>query len=719
MFMLSRRALLVVLLVGGSIAVPAGQQPAAPSSSQRIASGVSAIVVDVVVRDGKGNPVTDLRAEDFELLEDGVRQEIGDVTLVKPGQVRNPKGNVAAVDAKPQETAESANEPRQAGPGFLAIVFDRLTPEARGLAYKGALACLETLQPGDFVGVFLSDLRLTTIQPYTNDRQKLRAAIKEIASRATSVFDRKATMGIGKPEAAGDNHPSVPVVASAESAGRSVDTRDATPERSQPITGLTDRLWEVMARDQQGYATTNALLAITTALGTLPGRKSVVFFAEGLSIPDAVLPHFRNVVTTANRANVSVYTIDAAGLRVHSKDAETGREVRAMGTAGIEVNADGSNNSSLWMMERNEDVLRKDPRTSLTLLAQQTGGFLVENTNDLAKAFRQVDADRRFHYLLTYTPKNANFDGAWRTVAVNVRNRRVTVRARSGYLAVRSAPTAPLLTHEGPALAALERSPAATDLPLRAAALIFPGSAQQSVAILAATDGASLQFARDAKSQTYRTDFTILARILNPRGEIVRQASQPYRLSGPVQQIVQAQRGEILFFRQPSLAPGTYTLEVAVHDRLATRSGVQRSTFIVPETSSRSLHVSSLVIVKRAERVPPAERQADHPLYAGDLVIYPNLAEPVRKSTQKTLPVYAMIVPTPGGVPTATIEATQDGAVVTHVPAPLVAADATGRLRCLVELPLDAFATGRYVVRLNVVQGDRREVREATFHLID
>src|SRR5687768_3840842 len=162
--------------------------------------------------------------------------------------------------------------------------------------------------------------------------------------------------------------------------------------------GVTDRLWEVMARDQQGYATTNALLAVTTALGTLPGRKSVVFFAEGLSIPDAVLPHFRNVVTTANRANVSVYTIDAAGLRVHSKDAETGREVRAMGTAGIEVNADGSNNSSLWMMERNEDVLRKDPRTSLTLLAQQTGGFLVENTNDLAKAFRQVDADRRFHY---------------------------------------------------------------------------------------------------------------------------------------------------------------------------------------------------------------------------------------------------------------------------------------------------------------------------------
>ena len=79
---------------------------------------------------------------------------------------------------------------------------------------------------------------------------------------------------------------------------------------------------------------------------------------------------------TANRGNVSIYRIDGAGLRVHSKEAETGREVRAMGAAGVEVSADGSNRSSIAMMERNEDVLRKDPRTSPTLHANATGGFL-------------------------------------------------------------------------------------------------------------------------------------------------------------------------------------------------------------------------------------------------------------------------------------------------------------------------------------------------------
>jgi VWFA-related protein len=197
--------------------------------------------------------------------------------------------------------------------------------------------------------------------------------------------------------------------------------------------------WERLARDEQGYATTNALLAVVGALGTVPGRKTVVFFAEGLAIPDAVLRHFRNVVATANRANVGVYTIDAAGLRVHSKDQETYREVHGMGNAGLALGPDGSNQSSLATLERNEDVLRKDPRTSLTLLAKQTGGFLIENTNDLAKGFVRIDEDRRFYYLLTYEPKNTSFDGAWRSIIVKVPKRKVTVRARAGYLAVRPA----------------------------------------------------------------------------------------------------------------------------------------------------------------------------------------------------------------------------------------------------------------------------------------
>src|SRR5439155_26265734 len=132
----------------------------------------------------------------------------------------------------------------------------------------------------------------------------------------------------------------------------------------------------------------------------------------------------------------------------------TGRAVRAMGAAGI------NGLGSIGMLEYNEDVLRRDPRTSLTLLADQTGGFLVENTNDLAKGMRRVDDDRRVYYLLTYTPKNNDFDGRWRTIAVRVPNRRVMVRARGGYPAGRPAAVPPLRAHEGPGRACGARAAA-------------------------------------------------------------------------------------------------------------------------------------------------------------------------------------------------------------------------------------------------------------------
>jgi VWFA-related protein len=728
----ARALILILLLCISPSPLTARQEPAPSPPKQNFRAAVAAIVVDAVIRDSKGKPITNLRKEDFELLEDGVRQDIGDLTVVMPGSTE--RGNAVtspAAPARPNSGTPSGGTAPTASPSFLAIVFDRLTPDARLLAYKGALAYLDTLHENDYAAIFLSDMGLTAIQPYTNDRAKLRTALRSVARRTTSVFDPAAnrdelrqvdSYGNRLP---GDADPSVDIVASAESEGRPVDNRGKPGEKEalrREMMALelnTHSSWAAMARDEQGYATTNALLAITTGLGALPGRKSVVFFAEGLSIPDAVLPQFRSVITNANHGNVSVYTIDAAGLRVHSKDAEIGREVKAMGAAGLAVDATGSNMSSLAMMERNEDVLRKDPRTSLTLLAQQTGGFLVENTNDLANAFRQMDADRRFHYLLTYTPKNGDFDGKWRSITVRVPNRSVNIRARSGYLAVRAPATVPLLAYEGPALAALERSPEPSDLPLRATALVFPEGSQSRIAVLAATDVGAIRFGLEVKTQTYRSDFSIVARIVDAQGEVIRKASQPYRLSVPAQQLDAAKRGEVLFFRQPALGPGTYTLEVAVHDAFATRAAVRRATFIVPEATPQYLQVSSLVLVGRAEQVRAEERPKDNPLFVGDVVIYPNLGEPIRKSREKALTFFIVITAGSGAAPQATVEILGDDRVVAHAATALPAADPSGRIQHIAQVPVEALSPGRYTLRLTVSQGNRRAVREALFALID
>ena len=290
--------------------------------------------------------------------------------------MRRASGSVAAAE----QLIAAAQNPGLTGPQFLAIVFDRLSNEARGIASKGALASLETLREGDFVGVFLADSSLVTVQTYTNDRARIRAAIQDVATRATTRFKvlrqpRTSAIAITvATDCRAMRSPSVPVVARAEFEGRPVDGRTVgAPEIRQSIEA-TNNSWELIQRDQAGYATTNALLAVVNGLGVLPGRKSLVFFAEGLAIPDAVLPHFRNVVASANRANVSAYTIDSAGLRAHSSEAVTGREVRAMGAAGL---GRGIHRHAGTQRGRSEE----DPRTSLTLLAEGTGGFLVENSN--------------------------------------------------------------------------------------------------------------------------------------------------------------------------------------------------------------------------------------------------------------------------------------------------------------------------------------------------
>lgn len=717
MHKLARTVIVVGVVLAISVGVVGWEVSDAGPNAQGFKTETAAVVIDVIARDRRGQPVLDLRAEDFEIYEDGVKQEIAGVeaflsaTLAKASKASE---SPSAVDSRvPARTSKPPSSP-----SFVALVFDRLSPEARALAYKGALAHLETLSADDYVGVFIADLSLISVQTYTNDRVRLRQAIHAVGTTATAHFDRAAMTNISRLMGAhGDAHPSVPEVASAEFLGRPVDARDMPDNIPAGLDERTANTWEALSRDRLGYSTTNALIAVTSALGALPGRKTLVFFAEGLAIPDAVLPHFRNVVATANRANVTVYTIDAAGLRVHSKDGETGRAVRAAGNAGLEINDDGSSKSNLWNLEANEDVLRKDPRTSLTMLAEHTGGFLVDNTNDLGQAFRRIDADRRFHYLLTYQPKNPNFDGKWRTLTVKVLRPNVTVRARSGYLAVRTPATMPLFAHEGPALAALERTPKPAEIPLRATALVFPRGSEARLAVLVTVPSQNLTFRRNEKDATYRTEFTILARIRDAGGAVVRKASEPYSLSGPIARIEETRTGDVLFFRQPTLPPGSYQLDAVVHDAVANRFGVTAVSFTVPQ-SDALLDVSSLVVVRRGERVAKSEVDRTNPLFIDDLLIYPSVEEPMSRR-EKTIRLYFDVSAKATDGITATLEVIRGSESIAALPVPLDAPDTTGRIRQLAGLPMATLQPGLYTLRLTVLQGVTRQVREANVTIID
>jgi VWFA-related protein len=698
----------------------AGASPQEQQDS-RFKAAATAVTVDVVVRDQRGRPVINLERADFQLLEDDVPQQIRDFTVVggSPEALSTSKAksaNARSAEALPGAAQAAATT---AAPTLVALVFDRLSPEARALAHKGALAYLDTNRAQDFAGVFISDLSLVTLQAFTTDRALVKKAIDEAATRVTGGFDRLRIA----PRGFGDPDPGVPPTASAESEGRANPTNPNNTNTVDPggtpmrrVSNMADRMerqFEAMARDQQGHATINALMAVISGLGELPGRKTVIFFAEALAIPPNVQTQFDSVVATANRLNVSVYSVDAAGLRVHSGQSETSRRVNATGSEALHRNPEQPEGKLLDALELNEDNLRRDPAVSLRLLADRTGGFLINNTNDLAAGFRQIDDDRRFHYLLTYTPANTDFRGEWRRITVKVPGRNVTVRARSGYLAVRSSGVLPLLTYEGPALSALERTPLPTQVPVRASAFVFPqpGAADARVAVLVGTDGGALAESAGKTPAANQTDFTILARLKDTTGEVVRKGSHRYRLSADL-------RGDVLFFRQPTLPPGSYTLEYVVHDALGQRAGAGAAPVTVPDKRSGQPQVSSLMIVTRTERVPAAERDATNPLYYGDVLLYPSLGAPISKRQTPAL-TFAFNLIGASDLTRAALTLAQGDRALGETALQLGTPDGQGRIWHVSQLPIGTLSPGEYALAVTVSAGNNTETRRTSFHIIE
>jgi hypothetical protein len=516
----------------------------------------------------------------------------------------------------------------------------------------------------------------------------------------------------------------VPFTAGAEFHGRGLPSppaanrTDAFPRADADFRRIARHIegtFESLSRDHQGYSTTNGLLALIAALGPLPGRKSIVFFAEALALPSAVQGRFDSIIHNANRANVAIYAVDAAGLRVHSDHGQVGRELQCLSSsANVQAGCEGvfgRLGMGYSYADLVVDLLHKDPATALGTLSSATGGFLINNTNDLARGFQQIEADRRFHYLLTYTPTNQQLDGEWRGLTVRIPGRRVEVRARSGYLAVRALGAIPLLAHEGPALAALDRDPQPADLPIRARAFVFPTGDEARLAVLASTPVAAITFVADEKG--FRTDFTILARIRDVNGHVVRKASEPYRLSGPPSDKDKAHRSDVLFFRQPTLPSGRYTLDAVVHDALGKRAGVVSESFEVPPTAGFS--VSSLMIVGRGERVP--ESQSDNPLYVGNVIVYPNLGEPIRK-TDGAITLFLTVVPIASRTPSAELELLRGAEALAKVSLNFDR-PVDGRIQQLWRVPIETLEPGDYTFRIAVGDGHGREARETSFKVVD
>jgi VWFA-related protein len=113
-----------------------------------------------------------------------------------------------------------------------------------------------------------------------------------------------------------------------------------------------------------------------------------------------------------------------------------GRSVNLGGAQGI---GDATRERGAWTkdLEKQDEVVSSRPSAVLGRLANETGGFLIDNTNDLGKGVARIQVERTTYYLLGYQPTNVALDGKFRKVTVKVKRGKYTVRARPGYVASR------------------------------------------------------------------------------------------------------------------------------------------------------------------------------------------------------------------------------------------------------------------------------------------
>ncbi len=394
---------------------PATTSPAPPSQAKeqdqqpppRIRTGINYVRVDAIVSDRQGNPVLDLKQEEFKIKEDGKPQAIESFSVIKIDPLEQ------QIDGPPAREIHSIDEERREAQRsdvrlFIILLDDYHVRRGNDMSVRKPLIDFiqNDLAPADMVAIMYPLTPITGLT-FTRNRSILISAIEHFEGRR---FDYR--------------------------------PRNEFEERYAYYPASTVE----MVRNQ---VVMTALKGAAVRLGGLrEGRKSIIYVSEGfttilppqLNDPVAAMPGIGNstrgtsvqnsdraewsatvdmvsdlslIFTEMNRNNTSIYALDPRGLAAFEYDINQG--------GGIGLQVDRKH------LEASLDTLRA--------LAENTDGRAIVNSNDLSKGLRQIIRDASGYYLIGYNSAQAPTDGKFHKIDVDVTRKGVDVRSRKGYWA--------------------------------------------------------------------------------------------------------------------------------------------------------------------------------------------------------------------------------------------------------------------------------------------
>jgi len=706
--------------------------PAPPSGSVTIHAATNEVLLDVVVRDKKGQRVTNLDPVDLEILDNGVPRKITSFRLIEGDQA------IAGGEQSPHNTATEANQPRRPVDierqiRLVTLIFNRLDLNARTIARIAALDLLKNEFPQNvYMGVLVLGDSLQALQPFTNDIGLLRKAVERATGGAYTEFisdsariEQEMQQQLG-PATAGESV-GEQVQAMSDGTGGSGGKGPSGDPAGAAMAQMMLNMLQLARTSELAQTGRSAIWGLIDAVSQqyrLPGRKSILFFSSGFGVPQGMEEPWRVLISTANRFNVTFYSIDARGLGTTAMNQEAVSELRDAASASRANLRKGTGLVTPAMAQVFDTAInsgKANTQDTLADLAQSTGGILIANTNDFRDQLKKVKEDIETYYQLTYDPHIEKYDGAFHKIEVHTARAGLRIQARSGYFALPPSTGKEgviLAPYELPLMQSLTTSPLPREFVFQSAGMHFRGPGRDpEVSVVLDVPIGDMTLQQANPTAPYEGALAYIALVRNASGEVVHKLRGEVPLAAPAEQLDAFKQSHFIYHEHLALGPGRYTLETAVSDKAGNKTSARKSVFLVPPDGP-ALGLSSVALV-RGVREKSDNTSNQDPFLMSDKLVTPTVSPSFNKSTTPALSFYLVIYPDKSGAGKAqlSMQFAKDGDPIGGGSPALPDPDAAGRIQYIATAPTEKMPPGNYQVLFLVTQGTEVAHESVTFTL--
>ena len=525
------------------------------------------VLVDVIATNGKGEPVTDLTADDFLVSEDGHPQTLRSFSLQQPAHDRSDRQAVS--QQLPPGVVTNIPHYRK-GAIWNVIVLDALnSPMLDQSRTREQLLKVIDKIPDQPAAIFVLTDQLRLLQDFSTDPAALKRVIASLNNKGSALLDN--------PKGGHEGERINPVIWGVlpQSARNAILNFEGEGTASHTRSRL--------------QITLEALNAIARNLKPLPGRKNLIWVSEGFpfSIEPGTTVNAHESVTgrdytvaiaaTANAlfdSQVAIYPIDSRGIITSDVYDAASRGFDPIGRGQTQIGI----KSTVSEENNNLDVTH----TSMQEIAERTGGRAFYNRNEIGNAIVESMNDGATYYTLSYSPGNRDWNGKFRRINVRSRRSGVKLRYRLGYFAIRPA----AMAGRQEQIAAFERamdisSPVSTALLFQAR--VFPPSdkTQNQVVVNYSIAAAGLSFEK-GEDQLQHASVNCAVEAYSTKGELVKKDGTTITAALQPDVYDKVLREGLPCQEKLALPAGDYIFRLGVRDNTTGAIGTTDSQLSIP-----------------------------------------------------------------------------------------------------------------------------------------